>query len=233
MGGRGSYSVSGGKILIGHNFSGGNDILSLGGNPDQRQDVRQMFQESGFSDVEGLSGTTTAVLGAYGIALNNLEQQYGAMSILGEFPVLGANTTDTIAAVRYGKDGKANGLILSRNLMGNISRLVAKQREMEASGYKMPTDGSLMTAARYTITHEYGHIMHNAISQRTGKSETQIFHEIKRLAETKYGASTDDVSRYGRTNSHEFFAEAFANANSGNPNPVGLAMREYLRKFRR
>lgn len=229
MGGRGAVSVSGGVIIVGRGFEGGNDILSLGGNPDKREDVMNAFREIGFSSVDGLSGTDTAVLGAYAMALNRLEREYGAMSVIGEIPVLGANTSSTIAAVRYDRlGGKANALILSRNLMGSISKLVESQRYSEGTGFKMPTDGSLLSAARYTVTHEYGHLMHNALAQATGKTETQIFNEVKRLAETKYGATNDDVSEYGKTNSHEFFAEAFANANSGNPNKVGRAMLDYL-----
>lgn len=191
MGGRGSVSVTGGVIIVGRGFEGGNDILSLGGNPDKREDITNMFREIGFSGVEGLSGTDTAVLGAYGIALNRLEREYGALSVIGEIPVLGANTSSTIAAVRYDRlGGKANALILSRNLMGNISRLVASQRSMEESGYKMPTDNSLLSSARYTVTHEYGHLMHNALSQATGKTERQIFNEAKRSQRPNTGRRT-------------------------------------------
>lgn len=228
-----SKKVDGGRVRVGGAFEGGNDILSLGGNTDPRDDINRMFQEAGFKDVEGMSGTDTAVLGAYGIALNRLERQYGALGVLGEIPVLGANTASTIAAVRFDRiGGKANGLIISRNLMGNISRLVQGQRGMEKTGFKMPTDGSLMSAARYTITHEYGHLMHNALAQKTGRTEYQLANDFKHFAEQRYNATNDDISRYGRTNSQEFFAEVFANANSGNPNRLGRAMQEWLRQFK-
>ena len=229
-----SKKVNGGVIRIGGGgFEGGNDILSVGGNPDPRDDINNMFREIGFRDVEGMSGTDTAVLGAYGIALNRLEREYGALSILGDIPVLGANTASTIAAVRYDRNGgKANALILSRNLMGNISKLVSSQRGMEESGFKMPTDGSLLSDARYTVTHEYGHLLHSALTQKTGKTEYQLAREFKEFAERRYNATNEDVSRYGHTNSAEFFAESFANANSGNPNRIGRAMREWLRQFK-
>jgi hypothetical protein len=41
---------------------------------------------------------------------------------------------------------------------------------------------------------------------------------------------TDNLSRYGRTNKAEFFAEVFANSQLGNPNELGLAMIEWLKQ---
>ncbi|MCR5583488.1 MAG: hypothetical protein K6F70_07805 [Eggerthellaceae bacterium] len=104
---------------------------------------------------------------------------------------------------------------------------------MEQIEFKMPTDGSLLSAARYTITPEYGHLMHNAISKLTGKSKYEVFREVRGLAVRKNGATRRDLSDYGHTNYHEFFAEAFANANSGAPNAIGQAMNDHLDRYRR
>ncbi len=39
-----------------------------------------------------------------------------------------------------------------------------------------------------------------------------------------------NLSRYGHTNSYEFFAEVFANSQCGEPNELGMAMEEWLKK---
>ena len=232
MGGRGTVSVTGGKINIGSLGSDGNDILGVGGNPDKREGINTMFvSELGFSSVDGLSTMQTAVLGSYGIALNNLERKYGAISSMDiDIPVLGMNTVSTIAAVRFGNDGKPNGLLISRNKMGKTSTLTGIQRKSEASGFSMPTDGKLTSVARYAITHEYGHLIHSALSMKANKPKYKIAMEVKSLAEKKYGASDKSLSSYGHRNYDEFFAEAFANANSGNPNAIGKAMNDYLQQ---
>ena len=39
----------------------------------------------------------------------------------------------------------------------------------------------------------------------------------------------DNLSKYGRQSSKEFFAECFANMESGKPNDLGKAIKEYLK----
>lgn len=39
-----------------------------------------------------------------------------------------------------------------------------------------------------------------------------------------------NLSRYGRTNDAEFFAEVFANSQLGEPNELGKAMNEWLKQ---
>lgn len=41
---------------------------------------------------------------------------------------------------------------------------------------------------------------------------------------------SEQISRYGKENSYEFFAECFANANCGKPNTLGKAMDQYLKE---
>jgi hypothetical protein len=40
----------------------------------------------------------------------------------------------------------------------------------------------------------------------------------------------ENISKYGRSNDQEFFAECFANAMCGSPNELGIAMQEWLRR---
>lgn len=54
-------------------------------------------------------------------------------------------------------------------------------------------------------------------------------HPVIVTGHTRVESSGVAMSNYGRSNSYEFFAEAFANAHLGAPNAIGLAMRDYLR----
>ncbi len=53
--------------------------------------------------------------------------------------------------------------------------------------------------------------------------------EIRSIAKSKYGASSDNPSRYGSTNRRELFAESFASMTGGNPNAYGKAMRDWFK----
>jgi len=78
-----------------------------------------------------------------------------------------------------------------------------------------------------------------AISQTeniTRKYTNQIVHDIAQdILKIAHDIDpnfvlTDYISRYGKTNSYEFFAECFANAECGNPNVLGKAMTQYLKE---
>lgn len=238
MGGRGTVSVSGGEIFVGSLGGGPNDIKKVGGWTDKRDGIHKIFEETGFSNVVGLNDMDTAVLGAYGIALNRLEKKYGALGTMEEFPVVGMDSKTAVAAVRYDGQGNANGLLLNRKLLGNISSVNASQELNSNMGWSMPTDGKLTSKARYAVTHEYGHILETALWKRDkangknvpeGTHARQVKDQIIKIAQTKYGGSQKDLSQYGASNSYEFFAEAFASANSGNPTAIGKAMDDYLK----
>lgn len=237
-------SVTGGTIKIGSLGGGSNDIKNVGGAADPRGDVQQAFRELGFKDVKGLGDVDTAVLGAYAIALNNLERQYGAMGNLDTYgmEVLGMDSASAIAAVRYDANGTPNALLINRSMMGSISKHNAIHRKDEASGWSMPTDGSVKSVSRYTITHEYGHILQTSMYQQAKKSgfkgtegqyARSAANQITSHAQKRYGATQKHVSQYGSHNTAEFFAEAFANANSGKPNAIGKATSDWLKKQRR
>ena len=245
MGGRGSVSVSGGKVGKGELNGGKNDIKNIGGDSDARSDIQKMFvDELGFSDVKGLKGIDTAILGAQGIALNNLERKYGALAAVGvgSMEVLGMDSASAIAAVRSNAlTGQPNALMLNRRNFSEISSMTAYQREAEKARWSMPTDSSTISLARYTATHEYGHIVESALYMRDRAAQGGNLHEGVHAAQVKrdilsiakgYGGSATDVSRYGNYDSYEFFAEAFANANSGRPNAIGRAMNDYLRQHK-
>ena len=58
------------------------------------------------------------------------------------------------------------------------------------------------------------------------------FDEIVEIAKNKNKdfKLSDNISEYGKTNYHEFFAEVFANSQCGEPNELGKAMNEWLKK---
>jgi hypothetical protein len=62
--------------------------------------------------------------------------------------------------------------------------------------------------------------------------EDECFLEIVRIAEQNNPnfKLADNLSRYGRTNKAEFFAEVFANSQLGEPNELGKAMNIWLDK---
>ena len=91
--------------------------------------------------------------------------------------------------------------------------------------------------AAYSITHEYGHMLSNALAAKTGMTadgfSLKAYREISTIAMDKYGAKKGtSPSRYGSTSSAEFFAEAFASAHGGSPNAYGLAMLDWLKTNR-
>ena len=59
-----------------------------------------------------------------------------------------------------------------------------------------------------------------------------IFDEIKSIAKANNPnfSMKDNLSKYGHKDYYEFFAECFANSQCGEPNELGVAMNEWLRK---
>ena len=59
-----------------------------------------------------------------------------------------------------------------------------------------------------------------------------IYNEIVAIAKEKNPdfKIKDNLSEYGHTNHFEAFAEIFANSQCGEPNELGLAMQEWLKK---
>lgn len=230
MGGRGSWSSSvGGRISI-MGSSSGVKGLKLDPTPETREDLRELLiNRVGFQDVTGMQDFPTALVGNYANHLAKLERKYGVIG-----------STDTVLAGAdgagfYGAAGElADGrmaLVLNKGLGKNrLSWYLNKQRAEQAEGYKSATDDRITSIANYTLTHEYGHLLHAMLAKKTGKTERQISNEIKGIAETRYGGSDKNVSRYGRTNEQEFFAEAFASSQLGAPNPAGKAMLDWLKR---
>ena len=128
------------------------------------------------------------------------------------------------------------------------------------SGWAMPFSED--KASIYTLTHEYGHFIHNVLLKDYVDSHEEEYLKIKDsvLKSSSISASTKkisnfenniiknnvneimeiaksidkdvtfsrDLSRYGKTNYAEAFAEMFANSQCGKPNVLGQAMNIWL-----
>ena len=153
------------------------------------------------------------------------------------------------------RDGKSE-LSISDKFYKKLDNYIAEETKAKKSFWCMPFDDSQLTI--YTITHEYGHLLeaeisHNRFDFDNFKEKNSTFNlalqmkeldkEEKKQAKTIMGeiigiakennADFDlekNLSRYGRTNDFEAFAEIFANSQLGAPNELGIAMQQWLEK---
>ena len=239
MGGRGSFSVSSGKKRESFKLFGVSTQQSpknVGGSPDGRQDIVALAHVAGFTEVLGTQDIGTQSLGFYIKAIGNLEKKYGALKAV-PTSLAGADFSNNALAAAGG-NSKGATLLLSRSSMGNAIGAAKAQAAMEKTNWAMSTDGKLSSRARATVTHEYGHLLQNALYQKavakgyTGtKSQhaNETYKTIVGIAKTKYGANSNSLSRYGRSNAYEAFAESFASLNGGNPTAFGKALGDYLK----
>lgn len=243
MGGRGTHSAGGGKLF--DNGEGGaaqgGKLLGSDGIPgpeETRQDVINMLDNAYFKGVNGTGSIDTAMAGAYAMQLQNLEKKFGAIKD-SNVNIQGAEGADYIAAVAFNPNNpREMTLVINATDMGNIKTVLKNEFANGRAGWSMPTDGSVMSLARYTITHEYGHILHNQLYASAkdkgynGSREKFVesaYREIQSIARSKYGATGNELSQYGKTNTREYFSEVFANSQLGKPNALGKAMNDWLK----
>lgn len=240
MGGRGTYSAS--KVLAGGVSSTNMKGIMLVGDPENRRDIINMFDEIGISSLVGTDVFNTAVMGAFGIQLHNLEKKYGAISDSTSVSIQGVEGGDFKGAVAYiPADPTFQTLALNATYLGNIGKLNSDLKYEQKIGFKTQTDGTILNQARYTVTHEYGHMLENVLYQKAKQSgytgtQNQFNAKVKQEIHSgavKYGVSAisdGSPSGYGSTNAAEFFAESFASANLGKPNAYGKSMQDWLKK---
>ena len=208
---------------------------NVGGSPDSRRDVSDMASLAGFKGTAGTDGIGTVSMGAYTSAIAKLEREYGALKAIPTV-LAGADGSGFYAAAA----GSARGavLMLHRKSMANAAKHAKAQKREEADGFKMPTDGKLTSRAGYTVRHEYGHLLQNALYQKARKNgytgtaaqhAAFVYRRIEATAREKYKATSESLSKYGHSNAKEAFAESFANLNSGAPNAFGKALGDYLK----
>lgn len=243
MGGRGSYSAGNyGEIDV----SDGKEIaVSLRGGAigaeETREGIDRMAEMAGLRDIDGTGDIPKGILNAQLQQLQNLEHKYGAIrDDYVEMLAAPGDGSPTMALVAYNPASGRQTLVLNEShfmSVGGLRRSI--EREVKDKNF-MPTDGSLTSSARYVITHEYAHILHNHLynqAKQNGYAGTRKqfvsreWMKIQKIANETYNAKKADLSRYGGENRREAFAEAFANAHSGKPNAVGKAMLDYLKSL--
>ena len=180
------------------------------------------------------------------------------------------NSTGTICAESGGRDTVAyvssrtvdptsQNLSLCPSYYSAKDTLINAAKSGINSGFSMPaalTDDELM---KYTVTHEYGHILQNTLfkqayeaagwsaddmmafvdrTKKTSKArlkwyynqqskvKKECFDEIVSIARENNDSFSfaENISKYGRKNYDEFFAEVFANSQLSKPNELGEAM---------
>lgn len=228
-----------------------------GSSSDTKKDLKNMFEAAGFDTVNVSDDFPTPVAGAFALQLQNLEHKFGGVAMYKEYgdqnSVRQAALTTDDSGNAYGYYARQHPTGVTKNGKGTIEaqinlnpKLLAdikwhqKQLKVEQSlGFKVATNDNILSATRYTVTHEYGHLLQESIYKKAvaggySKSYNQFTGKMKReinaIAKRDYGATGKEPSSYGGTNSREFFAEAFTSMNLGKPNAHGMATRDWLKK---
>lgn len=189
-------------------------------------------------------------------ALTKLEEKFGALKKTSVNLDCTHTTRSTGSVSTVDVDGAIQVFKLSSHYFGKTKQDYVNYRksaiERGWSSAVSPENYSI-----YTTVHEYGHIIENNVigsafkklpferrreldldglkADTWHKSEAaRIQREILDIAKEKSGnkdlMSYDYISDYGKTNCKEFFAEAFANSQLGEPNIIGEAMNIWLER---
>lgn len=212
--------------------------------------------ELGFNSVhDGISKLNGEMMVDMTNQLSNLEKKFGAIS-KGRVSIDVDRARKAKSSVSsFGGDSRTQTLNFSQYMKKSKKEIIEDLKNEIKEGFKMPVAEGQHSF--YTVTHEYGHIIENNIlgdwftnlpkekqkelsfdglkmSLWRDEHATKIRSEIVAIAKEKsndpYFLSHDYVSGYGKSNSYEFFAEAFANSQLGEPNIIGDSMNEWLKK---
>ena len=197
--------------------------------------------------------------------LIKLEDTFGAIKQSERPDLITRSSGNAVAYVSHSVvNPKKQTLSLCKSYYGESTEsFLATHKRLVSNGFFMPIKDELENYYIYSVTHEYGHILHNILIQKEFDRITQetllamgniyspnselwtkghetvaanymkkIIKEIEDIARAKnpkYSRGAN-ISRYGKTNVYEFFAEVFANSQLGAPNELGSAMNEWLKK---
>ena len=248
MGGRGSYSYGGGSGAT--DTKGGKRLILTGGGggkpyppENSSNDLQNKYGLIGFERVYGGDDVQNSVLGSYADQLARLDRKFGAIrnSENPDVIVVNEKRSDAIAAVGFNPFNPADQtLYLNEAYLGRISRVVADTKASTAAGWSAKNSGDLRANAYYSVTHEYGHMLHNQLyakAKAAGYTGTrnefvaQCNAEIAKIAKERYRVTrSTEVSRYGESNGREKFAETFASSQLGGRTGMAKAMRYWLKQ---
>ena len=183
------------------------------------------------------------MLGSYADQLRRLDRQFHAIGNSDNPDVIITNVPSSgeIAAVGFNPLNTADQtLYMNAAILGKISSAAAETRAATKSGWAAANKGDLAANAYYSVTHEYGHMLHNAMYAKakangyTGTRNEFVAKcnaEIEKIAKERYGVKRKtDVSQYGGTNGREKFAETFASSQLGGNTGMAKAMRYWLKQ---
>ena len=247
MGGRGSYSYGSGAT----DTKGGKKLIISGGGSGSKpmppengsNDLQNKYGLVGFQKVYGGDNVQNSVLGSYADQLARLEKKFGAIagSVKPSVIVTNEQGTGEIAAVGFNLLNPADQtLYLNAAYLGRISEATATTKASTASGWSAKNAGDLRANAYYSVTHEYGHMLHNQMFAKAkaagynGSREQFVAKcnaEVIKIARERYGVKSKvEVSRYGTANGREKFAETFASSQLGGKTGMAKAMRYWLKQ---
>ena len=223
----------------------------------REQAYKALIDDIGFSSVsDNVSVIDEKLLAENVTQLKKLNDRFGALTAenKGYFTATSAKN-----AVAYSQGSFRNLNNQSMSLCGSsygfgYDYFVSKERDFVSTNWNMPClDKNLPI---YTVTHEYGHIFENKVihgrvdinafekaykaknsariflEKEAAKQAKIIWQEIIQIAkeENPDFLVSKNISKYGKTNYFEAFAETFANSQCGSPNELGRAMNIWLER---
>jgi hypothetical protein len=207
------------------------------------EEVSQALTEIGFSNVDDSFFTRVDRDMRLSVVdqLKILEDRFHAVGNSVSATIAADKTGGAVASVSCPIDSPAQQrLHLSASKYRNQKSHVKARKEDVDSFFCMPCKTDNETLSRYVITHEYGHMLENIISQkamngtiRTHRQNCEYYkREIIDIAKGLDKDFDEDkyLSDYGHKNNQEFFAECFANSQLGKPNVLGKAMSIWLER---
>lgn len=163
----------------------------------------------------------------------------------------GSTSTNAIAYTRWSNDLNNIGIYLENKYYKNLNYHNKIISNAIKNKQFMPCSDSNIN--NYALTHEFGHVLETYLlneynisnpfeykkalanqyqwNKYKEKVYSNIRNDIINIASKNNSAFNinDELSKYGKSTAGEFFAECFANAESGKPNTLGKAMIEYLK----
>lgn len=175
--------------------------------------------------------------------LNSLEERFNVIKRSTKPWMFYDTRHNAIAYVERSQfDAADQNLFICGKYFKKGNNLAEVTKEMIDIKHFMPADtNSMYDMQTYTVTHEYGHMIHNLKHSQAVKTGyrgsfneyvRRLDDEIVNIAKT-IDPNVDinsELSAYGKENEREFFAEVFANSQCGNPNTLGKAMIKWLER---
>lgn len=210
--------------------------------------IKSRLTTAGF-DLKSLRGMDKELQLDTANQLLRLEQKFGLMREA-KVTVRMSSATRYVAYVsKYYIKPEEMELVFNPKYFGNKADLLKMEERSIQRGWHPPAKKDSLKYM--SVTHEYGHMLENVVMSREMnkiKANKRLFGgdaaEIIKSLQNQYMNEIKDICRknnpnvdfsnvvsgYGKKNGAEFFAEAFANSQLGEPNEIGRAMNIWLKQ---